>query len=96
MHDKVRPTKDQRCKPDVLVMYDNTKGGTDVKDLVSINCSTRMKHRCWLIKTLAFLLDIVRTNSKIILAECQHRVKLSTYNFTYQLRKSLVLPAQVI
>ena len=25
------------------LMYENTKGGTNVKDLVSINCSTRIK-----------------------------------------------------
>lgn len=54
MHDKVRVTKDQPCKPDVLVMQDNIKDAIDGKDLVSLNCSTRIKLRRWLISGLAF------------------------------------------
>ena len=54
MHDKVRVTKDQPCKPDVLVMQDNIKGAVDAEDLVSLNCSTRVKLRRWLINGLPF------------------------------------------
>ena len=43
MHDKVKVTNDQRCKPHVLVMYDHTKGGVDVVDLISTHHSTRIK-----------------------------------------------------
>ena len=34
MHDDVQVTKDKRYKPDLLILYDHTKGGVDVVDLV--------------------------------------------------------------
>ena len=37
MHDKVKVTNDQRKKPHVHVIYDNTKGGVDIVDLLSTN-----------------------------------------------------------
>ena len=45
MQDDVRVTKDERCKPDSLVLYDHTKGGVDVADLVSTHNVTRIKHK---------------------------------------------------
>ena len=36
MHDRVKVTKDQRSKPQVIVIYDHTKGGLDVVDLLSV------------------------------------------------------------
>lgn len=45
MQDDVRVTKDERCKPDSLVLYDHTKGGVDVVDLVSTHNVTRIKHK---------------------------------------------------
>ena len=43
MHDNVRVTKDKRRKPQVHTFYDHTKGRVDVVDLISSNCSTRIK-----------------------------------------------------
>jgi len=34
MHDKVKEIEDKRSKPQVLVMYDHTKGSIDVVDLI--------------------------------------------------------------
>ena len=45
MHDKIKVTNDQRSKPQVLFMYDHTKGGTDVVDLISCHHSKRMKSK---------------------------------------------------
>ena len=43
MHDTVKVTNDVRKKAQVHVMYDHTKGGVDVVDLLSTNDPTRMK-----------------------------------------------------
>ena len=59
MHDKVKVTNDQRCKPYVLVMCDHTKGGVDVVDLISTNHSTRIKSKRWPLNAFAFILDTV-------------------------------------
>ena len=45
MHDNVRVIKDKRRKLQVHTFYDHTKGGVDVVDLISSNCSTRIKSK---------------------------------------------------
>ena len=45
MYDNVRVTKDERRKPQVHKFYDHTKGGADFGDLISSNCSTRIKSK---------------------------------------------------
>ena len=46
MRDTVKVTNDEK-NPQVQVMYDHTKGGVDVVDLLSTNHSTRMKSKKW-------------------------------------------------
>ena len=43
LHDEVRVTKDEQRKPDIHKLYDHTKGGIDVGDLISRSCTTRIK-----------------------------------------------------
>ena len=43
MHDNVKITKDQRKEPSVHTMYDHTKGGVYVVDLLSTTHSTQKK-----------------------------------------------------
>lgn len=43
MHDKVKVSKDERRKPQVHLLYDHTKAGVDVVDLLSSQTSTRIK-----------------------------------------------------
>ena len=45
MHDHVKITKDQQKKPSLRLIYDHTKGGVDVVDLLSTANSTRIKSR---------------------------------------------------
>ena len=45
IHDGARGTKDERCKHDSLVLYDPTKVGIDVVDLVLTHNTTRIKHK---------------------------------------------------
>ena len=94
MHKDVRVTKDAKAKPDVLKFYDHTKGGVDVVDLISANSSTRMKTRRWTLNALAFVLDTERTNACTILREATGN-KISTFEFTWQLAKNLVVPHMV-
>ena len=47
IHASVKVTKDQRKKPSVHSMYDHTKGGVDVVDLLSTSHSTRIKCKRW-------------------------------------------------
>ena len=39
-HDNVKITKDQQERPSINTMYDHTKGGVDVVDLLSTTHST--------------------------------------------------------
>ena len=72
-------------------MYDHTKGGVHVADLLSTHHTTRIKSKRWPLNAFAFILDTVRTNSKTILSD--NKVKLSNFDFTYVLGKALVLPS---
>ena len=91
MHDNVRVTKDEKRKPQVHTFYNHTKGGVDVVDLISSNCSTRIKSKRWSLNSLAFILDMARTSANTILKE--NNVKMSTRKFTYQLARALCLPS---
>ena len=71
-------------------MYDHTKGGVDVFDLLSTNHSTRMKSRIWPLNAFAFILDTFRSNAKRILKGNGHQFK--NFEFTYLFGKMLVLP----
>ena len=91
MHDSVKVTNDLRKKPQIHSMYNHTKGGVDVVDLLSTSHSTRIKSKRWPINAFAFNLDTCRTNAKTILQD--NGKPLSNFEFTYAIRKGLVLPA---
>ena len=93
MHSSVRVTKDERKKPHVHTFYDHTKGGVDVDYLISSHQSTRLKSPRWPVNVLALLLDTIRTNSKVLLAESSKLYIMSTFEVTFRLGKQLVLPA---
>ena len=69
MLDKVLTRREKRNKPHVLVIYEHTKGGVDLVDLISAKVSTRMKARRWTMNALAFMLDTARTNAKAFIQE---------------------------
>ena len=75
----------------VHVMYDHTKGGVDIVDLLSTNHLTRIKSKRWPLNALAFVLDTCRTNAKTILGD--NNIKVTDFEFTYELGKALVLPS---
>ena len=91
MHDDVQVITDEQCKPDSDVLYNNTKGGLDVIDLVSTHNTTMLMHKSWQINTLAFVLDTIRTNAKTILQESVSQ-KMINFDFIYTLGKMLVVP----
>ena len=90
MHNQVKLSVDERKKPHALVFYDHTKGGVDVVDLISAKMLTRMKTRRWTLNVLAFMLDVARINAKTIVKENTPTKPLSTFQFTWELGKSLV------
>ena len=91
MHDYTRVTKGERRKPQVHTLYDHTKGGVDIVDLISSNCLTRLNSKRWPLNSLAFILNTARTNANRILKE--NNLKMSTHEFTYQLARALYLPS---
>ena len=91
MHNDVRVMKDSKLKPDVLKFYDHTKGGVDLVDLISSDSSTQMKYAKWTINTLAFVLDTIRTNAYTIMHENCPDKKISTFEFSWLLGKSLIV-----
>ena len=91
MHNDVRVTKDSNLKPDVLKFYDHTKGGVDVVDLISSHSSTWVKSAKWTINALAFVLGTIRTNAYTMMREnCPHK-KISIFEFSWLLGKSLIV-----
>ena len=89
LHDTVKVWNDKRSKPQVFVMYDHTKEGVDLVDLLFTHHATRIKSKRWPLNTFAFILNTVRPSSKSILND--NKVKLSNFDFTYVLGKALVL-----
>ena len=68
-------------------MYDHTKGGVDIADLLSINHSTRIKSKRWPLNALSLVLDTCRTNAKTICGETT--LKLTILSLTMSLEKLL-------
>ena len=90
MHNQVKLSVDEKKKPHALVFYGHTKGGVDVVDLISAKMLTRMKTRRWTLNVFVFMLDTARTNAKTIVKENISTKPLSTFQFTWELGKSLV------
>ena len=90
MHDGVKVTKDQRQKPSLHALYDHTKEGVDVFDLLSIPHSTRIKCKRWPLNAFAFILKTCRSNIKTILQG--NRINMSNFEFTYGIGKALCSP----
>ena len=91
MHKNVEVTRNRREKPNMIDLYDHTKGGVDIVDLISSKLPVRIKSKCWTINTLAFILDTVRTNAKPILRESANS-NLTIFKFTWELEKQLLIP----
>lgn len=89
MHDNVNVTKEQRKKPSVHDVYDHTKGGVEVVDLLSTSLSTRIKCKGWPLNASGFILD--RSNAETILQD--KGIKMSNIEFTYSIEKALLLLA---
>ena len=64
LHDTVKVSKDKRSKPQVLIMYDHTKGGVDIADLFSTHHTIRIKSKRWPLNAFAIILDMVRTKQQ--------------------------------
>ena len=69
MHKNVVIKQHRRKKPNMIVLYDHTKGSVDIVDLISSKLSVRIKSKHWTINALASILDTVRTNATTILRE---------------------------
>ena len=92
MHVNVKIKKDQQKKPRIHTVYDSTKGGVDVIDLLLTTHSTRIKSRRWPLNALEFILDTGRSNAKTIFQD--NGIKLTNFEMTCNnLGKELVLPA---
>ena len=86
MHRNAGVTRDRRKKPNMIVLYDHTKGSVDIFDLICSKLSVRINSKRLTINALAFSLDTVRTNAKTILRESANS-NLTTFKFTWELGK---------
>ena len=59
MHDTVKVSNYQKKKPQIIFMYDHTKGGVDIIDLLLTSHSTWTKSKRWPLNALAFILNTV-------------------------------------
>ena len=90
-------TKDDgKKKPAHYKLYDFRKGGTDECDKRAETYSCKPKSRKWTIVAFSYVLDMARINASTILAlnkgQSPRRSKLSSFDFCWNLLKSLVLP----
>ena len=69
------------------MMYDHTKGGLGVVNLLSTNHSSRIKSKRSLLNTFGFILDTCRSNAKAILKE--NGYQFTNFEFIYLLGKML-------
>ena len=80
MHEDVKVAKGQRKKLQVHTMYDHTKRGADVVDLLSTSHSTRTKTKRYILNALAFIPDTCRSNGKTILVD--NDIQFTIFEFT--------------
>ena len=92
MHKLVKITRDSRKKPNVITLYDCTKGGVDVMDMISSNLSTRIQSRRWPLNALAFVLDTARSNAQTILKDNNNDGNRSSFQFAWEIGESLIRP----
>ena len=92
MHKSVKITRDSRKKPNVITLYDCTKGGVDVMDMISSNLSTRIQSRRWPLNVLAFVLDTARSNAQTILKDNNNDGNRSSFQFAWEIGESLIRP----
>ena len=86
MHRNVGVTRDRRKKPNMIVLYDHSKGSVDVFDLICLKLSVRINSKRLTTNSFAFNLDTVSTNAKTILRESANS-NLTTFKFTWELGK---------
>ena len=92
MHKLVKITRDSRKKPNVITLYDCTKGGVDVMDMISSNLSTRIQSRRWPLNALAFVLHTARSNAQTILKDNNNDGNRSSFQFAWEIGESLIRP----
>ena len=92
MHKSVKITRHSRKKPNVITLYDCTKGGVDVMDMISSNLSTRIQSRRWPLNALAFVLDTARSNAQTILKDNNNDGNRSSFQFAWEIGESLIRP----
>ena len=92
MHKSVKITRDSRKKPNVITLYDGTKSGVDVMDMISSNLSTRIQSRRWPLNALAFVLDTARSNAQTILKDNNNDGNRSSFQFAWEIGESLIRP----
>ena len=86
MHRNVGVPRDRRKKPNMIGLYDHSKGSVDIFDLICSKLSVRINSKLLTINSLAFNLDTVLTNAKTILRESANS-NLTTFKFTWELGK---------
>ena len=77
----------------MIIIKKKKKNGVDIINLISSKLPVQIKSRT--INTLVFILDIVRTNAKVILRESV-KSNFTTFKFTWELGKQSVTPNKKI
>ena len=90
-------TKDDgKQKPGLYKLYDFTKGGTDECEQRTESYSVKPKSRKWTIVSFSYVLDMARINAATVLSlnlkENPWHSAISSFEFIYNLSKSLCLP----
>ena len=90
-------TKDDgKQKPGLYKLHGFTKGGTDEYDQRTESYSVKPKSRKWTIVSCSYVLDMARINAATVLSlnrkENPRHLAISSFEFIYNLSKSLCLP----
>ena len=76
---------DGKEKPQIIKLYDFTKGGTDIVDQLNDYYTVQSKSLRWVMVALSFMLDTVRVNRKNVwcLKNQTEILKESLYNLSF-------------
>ncbi|XP_071564529.1 piggyBac transposable element-derived protein 4-like [Temnothorax nylanderi] len=79
-------------EPEIVVFYNNMKGGTDSFDKKCRDYTTARKTRRWLMRYFYGMLDQANVNSLILYTLCENNVKMKPTDFILDLSLALIKP----
>lgn len=89
MHNSITIENNEKCLPETVKFYNQTKFGVDVTDLMARKYSVKSKSRRWPLQVFFNILDLAGINAWILYKETTGE-KITRQDFLFMLAKELV------